>query len=281
MPDWSREEVEATVSSYLEMLGEELRARPYNKSEFRRRLKALLNNRDDGAIERKHQNISAVLIALGYPWIDGYKPLNNYQKLLLIIVEERLHRESWLQIATEAAVTNNNIQIPVLGDILGILEQPPSANDSVSPIYAREVGLKKVTTRNFLEIEARNRSLGVAGEEFILKYEHERLWREGKKQLAERVTHIARTEGDQAGYDILSYEIDGRERMIEVKTTRFGKSTPFFASRNEVHVSEWKQEHYHLYRLFRFAKQPKLFILPGPLTKSCALEPILFSASVA
>ena len=61
---WSREEVEATVADYLHMLTQELAGQSYNKTKHRHALAAKLNHRNDGAIERKHQNISAVLIDL-------------------------------------------------------------------------------------------------------------------------------------------------------------------------------------------------------------------------
>lgn len=64
--NWSREEVEATVSDYFEMLALELRGEPYNKAEHNRNLQKFLNARTKAAVELKHQNISAVLIELGY-----------------------------------------------------------------------------------------------------------------------------------------------------------------------------------------------------------------------
>src|SRR6476660_5021399 len=90
MADWSRLEVEAAVADYLDMLALELRGEQFNKAEHNRNLVRVLNGRTHGSIERKHQNISAVLIELGYPYIDGYKPLRNYQELLRDVVEERL-----------------------------------------------------------------------------------------------------------------------------------------------------------------------------------------------
>ena len=53
---WSREEVEAVVADYREMLSLELRNEPFNKAERNRNLQRLLNNRNHGSIERKHQN---------------------------------------------------------------------------------------------------------------------------------------------------------------------------------------------------------------------------------
>jgi hypothetical protein len=129
-----------------------------------------------------------------------------------------------------------------------------------------------------LEIEAQNRSLGLAGEEFILRFEHERLDRAGEPRLAKQIRHVAALEGDQAGYDILSFETNGRQRLIEVKTTRLGQMTPFFASRAEVEFSSRSKREYQLYRLYSFRKDPKLYRLPGSLPESCTLSPVTYSA---
>ena len=95
---------------------------------------------------------------------------------------------------------------------------------------------------NYLEIEARNASLGAAGEAFVLEVEHQRLWESGAGRLANRIEHVSQTRGDGMGYDVLSFEDSGRERLIEVKTTNFGSMTPFFASAHEVSFSEESAE---------------------------------------
>jgi hypothetical protein len=131
--------------------------------------------------------------------------------------------------------------------------------------------------RNYLEKEGRNQTLGRAGEELVLEFEHERLWRAGHKTLAERIEHVSKKD-DGYGFDILSFETDGRERLVEVKTTRFGALTPFFASKNEVEVSDERSTEYHVYRLFDFSKSPRLFMLGGSMRSSCSLEAVQFRA---
>jgi len=276
--DWSREEVEATVSDYFDMLAKELRGEDFNKAEHNRNLQRFLVNRTRGAIEKKHQNISAVLIELGYPYIDGYKPLRNYQELLSEVVEERLVGAVGLHRAAAAAVKRAVERPPVVGDVLGILVNPPRQEEDKPTLYESAARICRPVRRNYLEIESRNQTLGLAGEKLILEFEHKRLWQAGKKDLADRIEHVAATAGDHLGFDILSFETDGRERPIEVKTTRFGALTPFFASRNEVDVSEARDAEYQLYRLFNFTQQPKLFVLPGSLRKSCSLDPTQFAA---
>ena len=83
---WSSWEVDAIVADYFDMLADEVADRAFNKSEHRRALQTLIG-RDPGSIERKHQNISAVLERLGIPFIRGYKPLPHFQNSLLDAVE--------------------------------------------------------------------------------------------------------------------------------------------------------------------------------------------------
>jgi hypothetical protein len=113
----------------------------------------------------------------------------------------------------------------------------------------------------------------------VLSYERERLIRAGKEALAGRIEHTAKVRGDSEGYDVLSYEESGRERLIEVKTTKYGGETPFYVSRNEVAVSKRKADKYQVYRLFNFRESPRLYTLPGAIESSCALSPTTFLAS--
>ena len=122
---WSREEVEAAVADYFVMLGKDLRGEPYSKAEHNRLLQNLLSGRTRGSVERKHQNISAVLIELGYPYIDGYKPLANYQELLGRVVQERLSAATGLQEVVASAVVADVERVPAIGDLLSILVPTP------------------------------------------------------------------------------------------------------------------------------------------------------------
>jgi hypothetical protein len=281
--DWSRVEVEATVTDYFLMLEAELRGEPYSKTEHRGTLVRLLNNRSEQSVEFKHANISAVLIELGIPYIAGYKPRSNYQRLLAEVVAERLGtQESLIRAVAEDA---DKIVVPPFDDLLDALVEAPAGFASKSkvaetskPPYMRKLPRPAV---NYLEREARNGALGVAGEEFVLRFEQARLAQAGQERLASRIVHVAKSGGNGAGYDILSFETSGAERLIEVKTTKYGRETPFFVSRNELAVSEAKAECYHLYRLFELRTKARLFTLSGAFSSTCLMEPSIYQASVA
>lgn len=271
---WSELEVEATVADYFHMLVQELTGQSYSKTAHRHVLLRKLQNRSEGAIERKHQNISAILIEFGCPYISGYKPLGNYQGLLREIVEQHLNNNPILD---QAALTASALPAvpPLPSDYEHLVVDPPKQS-----IKTKESTPKpyhpQASRKDYLERESRNASLGLAGEEFILQYEYFRLHKLGKAALAEKVEHIARTKGDGLGFDILSFESSGKERFIEVKTTSFGKETPFFVSRGEVRFAEEHEHNYQLYRLYNFRQSPKLFQLSGRIHNHCTLNPITF-----
>lgn len=281
--DWSQQEVELTVRRYLGMLEAELRGEPYSKAAHWRALLPQLNGRTKGAIEYKFGNISAALRDLQHPAVDGYKPYGNYQRLVLQVVLQELDTRPEIRRLLEADLAQP-VSIPTVDDILAALVDPPSAPepspDTPRPREWRE-RTAVLTPTNYLAREAAHASLGSAGEEFALRFEIARLMHARRERLASQVEHVSRTKGDGAGFDILSFDEDGRERLIEVKTTRYGRHTPFFLSRNEVRTSDVYTSQYLLYRVFDFRRTPKLFQLRGPVRVTCQLEPAVFEASVA
>lgn len=274
--EWSRDEVEAIVADYLKMLSLELSGQAFNKSAHRRALQIKLNQRSDSSVEFKHCNLSAVMIDLGFPYIRGYQPRGNYQSLLYEVATAQVKQSVMLDTVTQSAVQQPAVT-PTMLNFSDVVTTAPARDFTVSessaPKYFNPI------KRDYLAQEARNQSLGLAGEEFVLHYEHWRLIQSGQQKLADRVEHVSKTKGDGLGYDVLSFDSTGRERFLEVKTTSFGKDTPFFVTRGELRLSKEAMEQFHLYRLFEFRKKPKLFSLKGALDQHCILDPVTYRAS--
>lgn len=272
--NWSEIEVELIVSSYFEMLTRELLNQTYSKAEHRRKLLPLLNNRSESAIEFKHQNISAVLIKLGQPYIQGYLPRYKYQKILEDKVIEYLTGNPTIESAISNFVSKEIVEPQLDASIFRkALVDAPKLNivTEPSPVYGRNP-----IKINYLEREQQNAKLGELGEKFVLAYEKWRLIEAGKEALADKVIWISKEEGDGAGFDILSKNENGTDRYVEVKTTRLGKETPFYFSKNELQFSQSKDRSYHLFRLFDFKANPRLFIKNGGLNEICHSEPISY-----
>lgn len=271
---WSIDEIEAIVETYRQMLIAELSQQRYNKAALNRQLAERLPKRSPGSIEFKHCNISAILRDADCPYVPGYKPRSNYQAILADSVEKYLLCSEMFDRAALSAAERPAIETsPETLD--GLVVEPPTT----SPKVHEQPG-SYVVKRDYLAREARNHDLGYAGECFVLAYERQRLIRQGVSRLAEAVEHVAETQGDGAGFDIRSFSADGSERLIEVKTTAFAKECAFFISPNELNFSRDNAANYHLYRLFDFRKQPRMFCLQGDLHDQLWLAPDSYRAGV-
>ena len=275
--DWSSQEVALIVADYLAMLLCELASQPFNKAAHRRQLRQRLSGRSEGSIEFKHANISAVMLELGYPYIRGYQPRSNFQRSALVPeVQAQVSGHRQLDDLTLSAVERPAVAADH-ADFARVLSDAPRAGLTVretSPAY-----LRAPVKRDYFAREAQNRSLGHAGELFALDFERWRLIQQGAGQLADQVKQVSADEGDGLGYDIRSYEADGRERHIEVKTTAFGERTPFYISANEARFARDHADSFRLYRLFDFRAAPRLFELAGPVERHCQLDAVTFRAS--
>jgi len=125
--DWSTSEVQLIVADYFDMLEAELLEKPYKKSEHRKALTPQLSGRSEGSIEFKHQNVSGVLVELGLPYIEGYKPRSNYQAILATEVESFLdQRPGFLQQLAAAPLLNPTHSKPLAQPSFeDVIEVPP------------------------------------------------------------------------------------------------------------------------------------------------------------
>ena len=253
---WSKIEVALIVADYFDMLIKELNRIPFKKADHRRQILPLLNNRSEGSIEFKHQNISAILINLGRPYIAGYLPRYNYQNLLEDEVIDYLIQHSEIESDFQQFVEKGLIKPQIKLDFEKITVTPPQI---VSVTEPRPIYQHKPIKINYLEREQLNKALGLYGEEIVIEYEKWNLIRLGHDKLADKIEWISKKEGDGAGFDILSKNLNGTDKYIEVKTTRLGKETPFFFSSNELQFSIKRASDYHLYRLFNAENDALLF----------------------
>ena len=146
-----------------------------------------------------------------------------------------------------------------------------------------ELEFKTYKNPDYAARDKRNRNLGRSGEELVWEHEVQSLIKANRKDLAERVVHTSLVEGDGAGYDILSYHIDGRKKFIEVKTTKGISDTDFFLSPNEIEFSRLHADNYYLYRVYEFneaTNSANFYILEGDISKQLNLVPQNYRAKI-
>jgi hypothetical protein len=266
---WQDDELDAIVTDYFSMLEAELSGRPYVKSRHSATLMGRIG-RSHRSVEFKHQNISAVLDELGLPWIWGYKPKRNYQATIFDAIDRYLsaHPDALTRLEPRSTA-------PDLGAEQIFVDQPALFERPKRPHRLADL------VRKFdpAERDQRNRSLGKAGEEFVLRVERKRLLQSDRPDLARKIRWVAAEEGDGAGFDILSFEKSGHERAIEVKTTNGSARTPFFLTANEYKIASQRSDSWRLYRVHLFAQSPRIFTLAPPLGREVHLDVHVWRAS--
>lgn len=148
----------------------------------------------------------------------------------------------------------------------------------------RASGMKIRKSVDYLRGEKNKKRIGDIGEELVIELERAHLTELGRKDLADKIRHVSKTNGDGWGYDILSFDIteDGvYEKYIEVKATTGNIEKPFDITANEVEMSERYGEHYYIYRLFQIRhNMPVLsyYVINGSVKEHFLLEPTVFKA---
>jgi len=95
-----------------------------------------------------------------------------------------------------------------------------------------------------------------------------------KPKLAKKVKHVAKEKGDGLGYDILSYDQNGKEIFIEVKTTKGNVNSTFYITRNELEKSKIEKDNYRVYRVYKYndeTENAELLIIKGDLSNLCEI----------
>lgn len=267
---WRNDELDTIVAAYFSMLALDLSGQPYIKSRHAAAIMAQVG-RTHRSVEFKLENISAVLEELGMPWIPGYKPKRNYQNAIFDAIDRYLTGHP-------AALEPTRSPLPSPVSLGGLFVAPPVPRTVANERIPQR--LKRLVQKfDPVERDKRNRSLGKAGEAFVLDVEKRQLTEADRPDLAEKVRWTAAEDGDGAGYDVLSFNVEGQPRLIEVKTTNGSARTPFFITRNECALAAERPMDWRIYRVHLFAVDPRIFTIAPPLENAVNLAPETWRAS--
>lgn len=271
---WTDQENDLIVADYFAMLQADLAGLPFSKTEHRNGLSRLLPARNSKSIEFKHMNISAVMLGLGQPRVTGYPPAANFQLSLIDAVLRWLaRRPEWGEPGAVGECLTTVRETTAIW-----ISTPPTLSNEPSPVDPKF--LAAISDKvDVAAMDARNRKLGRAGEERAFRHEQATLVASGRSDLARRVRWTAAEDGDGFGYDIRSFEPNGRERLIEMKTTNGWDRTPFHITTNELNVAKEKRDVWCLLRLYDFARSVRAFEIRPPLERHVELTPTTFRAS--
>jgi hypothetical protein len=255
--DWTANQVDILVANYFLTLAQERAGGGINKAEMYRKLGQEVG-RSEKSVEWKLRNVSSVLEELGISWLQGLLPAHNRQDALVKAVETQIG------LHPEILKDPKSVKPRFLSAGEPILVAPPAflnSDPEDQPVTLRKLMGKYDPAAR----DDRNRSLGRAGEEMVLNFERTRLRRAGRDDLADDVRWVSDQDGDHLGYDVKSFEANGEERLLEIKTTNGHARTRFWLSSNQCDVAAKNPETYRVRRVYHFRNGAAMFDIRPPL----------------
>lgn len=143
-----------------------------------------------------------------------------------------------------------------------VLDEMTIAAFESGQIRRNEGPTKRISPEEFIRLNQIMAENGALGEELVVNAERRRLRRAGLLELATKVRWISQ-ESVTEGYDIVSFETDGTERFIEVKST-VGQQKTFDISDNEWRTACHLGEKYYIYRVMSVRSKPSVIHLRNP-----------------
>jgi hypothetical protein len=146
----------------------------------------------------------------------------------------------------------------------------------------KEINQKVPTKIDYIKKASKDAMTGTEGEKLALEYERDRLIAIGLQDYITEIKYVANHD-DSAGYDILSYDKNNKNkiihRYIEVKTSISKADSSIFVSKNEVNKSIELNDRYFIYRIYdSLSVEPKIYIAQGSIRDNFDLDPVTYSA---
>ena len=212
---------------------------------------------------------------------DGWQIYNINPKYLKVI-ESLEHKTT----EEQEEIVNNITEGLILPNILNvnpkIIEMEIDENTDLSTNVKSKVsaGIKKI---DFELRDSNNRTAGDFAEKIVIKHEIEELSK-SHSNMVDKIEQVSLRD-DTLGYDILSFNLDGLEKHIEVKAVRNSPTITFrfFISENEVLIAR-NDPNYHLYIVFDYLSlTPFIYKMPNPFINKIpgiTIDPIKYLVTV-
>jgi hypothetical protein len=197
-------------------------------------------------------------------WLDNqlFEELNSITQEIL---EQHIWRNIFIWVLYEERETLQNVK----PNSLKRIEKP---KNGITEIPKAKRNFKGVDV-DFQAQAKEQKDLGDDGEELVKQFEIDYLKGKDLNELAAKVEIMK----DGVGYDILSFNIDGSEKYIEVKTTKGNKFTPFFLSDNEFDFLKQNIDKYSIYRVFNYNADynfAEFYEIKGNIEMQLLMKPI-------
>lgn len=171
---------------------------------------------------------------------DFINDISNYTKSYLDIIKDPLS-SIILENLDEAVFTKENQKSKIDYNY----ELP-----EFHPIDIRKENKSAVSHQpNTKRLSVPSKKVGNAGEVYVYEYEKSKLLKMGRPDLAAKIVKQYAISNDFPGYDIQSFDENGEEIYIEVKSTKGKKKNSFEISVNEIKSAKKYGKKYYIYQV--------------------------------
>ena len=137
---------------------------------------------------------------------------------------------------------------------------------------------------SYSEQQAISKKIGERGEELVLRNEIKKIKEWGlPNETLSKVRRVS-LESDDYGFDILSFDRDGNERYLEVKTTKTnGKNFSFVLTRNEFEQAKKYGNKYSFVIVFDILSNPCIWNMGNPFVEEpykVEIQPIQYRVDI-
>ena len=229
---------------------------------------------------------------------DGYTGYYKFKDNSIKILEEPIISKQFYELfgkqLSQATLDIKMSHLPVLMDLLNENQEETLSEEEkqIDKKVVEEItdfailGIHEfnklnntTNSKDYIRAHKNQMAVGSLGEEIVYNFEKEKLTKLGLKDKAKEVKAVS---GDSTlGYDILSFNENGDEIHIEVKSKSGNISyLDFYISDNEYEKLNANENHFVYYISNVRSQKPKLFKLNGKMLKQECVKPVLFRVSL-
>lgn len=172
-----------------------------------------------------------------------------------------------------SAITHDTTNLSVLDEPITEVAEEIELNiaDNPTMVSKNKSISNKVRAKediNYSEQQTISQKIGDRGEELVLRNEIEKTTEWGlPNETLSKVRRVS-LESDDYGFDILSFDQEGNERYLEVKTTKTnGKNFSFILTRNEFETAKYYGKRYSFVIVFDILSNPRIWYMGNPFVE--------------
>ena len=231
----------------------------------------LTTRKNEKKLKRKYKNYD-----IKYEKYRFIKLLQRAQDALLTEPKAVVSSEEKVEFQTDnrnSAITHDTTNLSVLDEPITEVAEEIELNiaDNPTMVSKNKSISNKVRAKediNYSEQQTISHKIGDRGEELVLRNEIEKTKEWGlPNETLSKVRRVS-LESDDYGFDILSFDQEGNERYLEVKTTKTnGKNFSFILTRNEFETAKYYGKMYSFVIVFDILSNPRIWYMGNPFVE--------------